>query len=63
MFKIRQNLIMAWTIEEHCLEINVMLIQYISFRLYSGTSIKQAWLITDTSVWRVLFVGTMKLMD
>ena len=42
MFKIHQNLIMAWTVEEHCLEINVMLIQYMSFRLYSGTSIKQA---------------------
>ena len=32
---------MACAVEEHCLEINVVLIQYnINFWLYTGTSIK-----------------------
>ena len=32
---------MTWAIEEHCLEINVILIQYMSVWLYSGTAVRQ----------------------
>ena len=34
-------LMMTWAVEEHCLEVNVILIQKMSFRLYGGASIKQ----------------------
>ena len=49
-FQILKTLIMTWAVEEHCLEINAILINYMSFWLYSGTSIKQACFIADTSV-------------
>ena len=31
MVKIRKTLIMAWAVEKHCLEINVIIMQYMSF--------------------------------
>ena len=49
--------------EEHCLERNLILILNVSFRLYSGTWIKEASFIADISVWCVPFLGTMKPTD
>ena len=47
-FEILETLMMTWADKEHCLGINVILIQKMSFRLNSGTSIKQACFIVDT---------------
>ena len=54
---------MIWVVEEHFLEINIILIQYMSVCLYSGTSTRQVWFIADTQVQRLLFLGIMKLTD
>ena len=62
-FEILKTLLMTWAVEEYCLEINVILIQQINFRFSSETSMKQACFIADTSVYHVLFLGTMKLID
>ena len=61
--KTPQKSLMTWALEEHCSEINVILIQKVNFRIYSGTMIKQACFISDTLVYDLLFLGTMKLMD
>ena len=49
-FEIHKTLIMTWAFEEHCLEINVILIQYMSVWLCSGTSIRQVCFKAGTSV-------------
>ena len=41
---------MTWAVEEHCLEINIILMQYMSVWLYSGASVRQVYFIADTSV-------------
>ena len=48
--KLHKTLIMTWAVKEHCSEINVILIQYMSVWLYSGTLIRQVCFIADTSV-------------
>ena len=48
--KTRKTLIMTWALEEHCSEINVILIQYMSIWHYTGTLTRQVCFITDISV-------------
>ena len=50
-FKVHNTLIMTWVVEEHCLEINIILIQYMTVWLYIGTSIRQVNFRVDTSVY------------